>query len=339
MTMGSVFRGLALATLLRPARPVTVDEAMCILENRHLVFLGDSVTRFCFFGLNTWLETGELVEFDDDWGADTDYDDAEEWTDWKRYSGASAKHQTRFSKDLGRGARTSFYFLQAAWCDDDDTGGETSLEDIAGDVVDEADIILYHHGWWELKAEVGGALCGETFTDDCEDDFRDRVEAAADEILTRDDGVVSILRTSTCCGPDDDDVDWRSAIEKQNAVALDVAADRGVPAVDVYGVDIATFDGSHPDVATCHEMNEMLLRRVDDELGAGCVGAGGYGPTYRPSYRPTPQPSYRPTPQPTKTRYAPSYRPTPRPVERRYDPTYAPTYSPTPRPGDYFALE
>ena len=42
---------------------VTHDEAMCILADSHVVFFGDSLTRFCYHGLVAWLKTGARLNF------------------------------------------------------------------------------------------------------------------------------------------------------------------------------------------------------------------------------------------------------------------------------------
>ena len=346
-------RGLAclVALLAEGSRSVTVDEARCILRNKHVTFLGDSVTRYCFFGLNTWLSTGQdREEFDDAWGFgedSTDYDDSDRWTSWQRLAGTTSKHQQYFTKEHG-GTRLSFYFLQDAWFDDGDTDGEKSLADVAARVAEESDAIVYHHTWWPLKTDNGdGDDCGVEFTAACEADFRTRVDTAVEEILLRDDAVVGILRTSTCCGQED--AGWVASIEAQNDIARDVAAARSVAVVDAYplfgeeDLDEVTFDGVHPDVATCRRLDEMLLVEIDRASGTGCLAAD-YEPTYEPT---TPYaPTYAPTYEPTRTTYRPSYGPTYGPTAgsaSRYPPTYGPTprpvvdaaatgYAPTPRP-------
>jgi len=56
---------------------LTVDEARCIIDGKTIAWVGDSIARFCYFGMNYWLEEGELPsdEYSSKWGDnDQDYD-------------------------------------------------------------------------------------------------------------------------------------------------------------------------------------------------------------------------------------------------------------------------
>ena len=37
-------------------------DRQCVLDGKTITFFGDSISRYCYFGFNTFLETGELRE-------------------------------------------------------------------------------------------------------------------------------------------------------------------------------------------------------------------------------------------------------------------------------------
>ncbi|KAH8059385.1 N2-acetyl-L-ornithine:2-oxoglutarate 5-aminotransferase [Aureococcus anophagefferens] len=247
--------------LLAAATGVTHDEARCILKDQRVAFFGDSLSRYCFFGMNVWLETGALraEEFAGKWGVEgEDYDccQGQQWTDDEQDCDAGSGHRMYLYKDFEDiNARTSFYFIASVWFDD--------LADLAGTL--EADTIVYNQGWWQLK-DCRGTYCGDDFDDECERRTRGPGQEKGDSTsLQREDlgqvidhlfsrATTAVYRTTACCGEEDDD--WIDGIEAQNAVAKDVMGAAGVPVADVHGygwddLDAATFDGFHANVATC----------------------------------------------------------------------------------------
>ncbi|KAH8086706.1 N2-acetyl-L-ornithine:2-oxoglutarate 5-aminotransferase [Aureococcus anophagefferens] len=154
--------------LLAAATGVTHDEARCILKDQRVAFFGDSLSRYCFFGMNVWLETGALraEEFAGKWGVEgEDYDccQGQQWTDDEQDCDAGSGHRMYLYKDFDDiNARTSFYFITSVWFDD--------LADLADTL--EADTIVYNQGWWQLK-DCRGTYCGDDFDDECEDTYRE----------------------------------------------------------------------------------------------------------------------------------------------------------------------
>ena len=99
---------------------ITHDEATCILRDTKLAVFGDSLSRFCMFGLNTFLATGALRDhpFDvsggDGEGSD-DYDGRREWNENGIISGKKS-HRMHLWKDFAdHGIRTDYYFIQHAY--------------------------------------------------------------------------------------------------------------------------------------------------------------------------------------------------------------------------------
>ena len=135
-------RATRLALALAIAASVTHDEAMCIIRDQRIAFFGDSLSRYCFFGMNAWLKTGALrdEEFDDKWGDEgLDYDCCEDqqWTSDKQDCNAGSGHRMYLYADFEEvHARTSFYFIASTWFDD--------LADLAEDL--RVDTVVYNMG-------------------------------------------------------------------------------------------------------------------------------------------------------------------------------------------------
>jgi len=287
--------------LLAAATGVTHDEARCILKDQRVAFFGDSLSRYCFFGMNVWLETGALraEEFAGKWGVEGyDYDccQGQQWTDDEQDCDAGSGHRMYLYKDFGDiNARTSFYFIASVWFDD--------LADLAGTL--EADTIVYNQGWWQLK-DCRGTYCGDDFDDECEATYREDLGQVIDHLFSR--ATTAVYRTSACCGEEDDD--WIGGIEAQNAVAKDVMGAAGVPVADVHGfygwddLDAATFDGFHANVATCPLWYDLILERIDAARGTNCIGNSDGWSYYDPTRAPTT--AYAPTPRPTPDPPAPT---------------------------------
>ena len=65
---------------------MTWEEAHCVLDGQKVTFVGDSLSRYCYFGLNTFLATGELrsEDFSSPGGygpGSSDYDSVEFWNE------------------------------------------------------------------------------------------------------------------------------------------------------------------------------------------------------------------------------------------------------------------
>lgn len=302
--------------LASAAADISADEAKCILKDKKITFFGDSISRYCYFGFNSFLDTGKLrkKEFDDAEGfgkGSSDYDTFDFWTKWGRY-GENGKccenHRQHFTKEFSD-FETEYYFIQNAWFDEDETDGAKSLEDLADEI--DSNIIVYNTGWWHLKDRDGlkneeDMYCGDKWDSDCEKDYKKRIGEVIDNLFSKADQ--AIFRSTSCCGEDGDG--WISSIEKQNDVAKSLMEDAGVPFVDVYplygknDLDDVTFDGRHATVKMCHTWNMMILEAIDAAMGTGCTGASAtpeptYAPTYSPTYNPTRLPTRRPTPRPT----------------------------------------
>ena len=329
---------------------MTWEEAQCVVAGRRIAFFGDSLSRFCYFGFNTFLATGEVRdhEFDvseGDGENSNDYDSFDTWNDNGLVSDGK-NHRMHLRKDFAEyGAHTEYYFIQNVWYDDlDDTPLEADVEigdaDNEGFIADivagdetirsisldlDADVVVFNMGWWVLKHKYVDYDCGEKWDSKCADWYEEMMELVVENLLVAD-GRVGVYRTTSCCGEPDDEYDlWIDSIEAMNDVGSRVASAAGASVVDIfplYGLSdlpTATFDMKHANVASCHEWNELILRAVDDAAGTACFPPA---PTPRPSHEPTYAPSYAPT--------APSYAPTAAPTAR--EPTPGPVPAPTPRP-------
>ncbi|KAH8066885.1 N2-acetyl-L-ornithine:2-oxoglutarate 5-aminotransferase [Aureococcus anophagefferens] len=300
--------------LLAAATGVTHDEARCILKDQRVAFFGDSLSRYCFFGMNVWLETGALraEEFAGKWGVEGyDYDCCQEqqWTDDEQDCDAGSGHRMYLYKDFDD--INALLRSASVWFDD--------LADLADTL--EADTIVYNQGWWQLK-DCRGTYCGDDFDDECEATYREDqgrkreiqrrfnvsedLGQVIDHLFSR--ATTAVYRTTACCGEEDDD--WIGGIEAQNAVAKDVMGAAGVPVADVHGfygwddLDAATFDGFHANVATCPLWYDLVLERIDAARGTNCIGNSDGWDYYDPTRAPTT--AYAPTPRPTPDPPAPT---------------------------------
>ncbi|KAH8054047.1 N2-acetyl-L-ornithine:2-oxoglutarate 5-aminotransferase [Aureococcus anophagefferens] len=295
---------------------ITWEEAKCVLRGQKVTFFGDSLTRYCFFGLNNFLATGELRadEFSSkqSMGAGPgsgDYDGIESWNAEGILTDQATQRQhawkTFSDGDFDtRPIETEFYFIQHVWWDDaDDTPqeadtpigskGHTLADQVAGDatLADvaatlEADVVVYNMGWWQLLKSYSAYEYDATLA------------RVVDELLDVD-GRLGIYRTASCCGKEiDGDIGaWVAPIEAQNRVAAALMARRGVPVVDVYplygldALDAHTFDDKHANVATCHAWNELILREIDARRNTSCVSGvfTAPGTTRRPRLRRAPR--------------------------------------------------
>lgn len=357
MTLPRLFLCVFILGPGRAAAQVTWDEARCVLENKRIAFFGDSISRFCYFGLNYWLETGELQpeECESSSGCfDEDFDTRGSWTSSGPISGSS-KHRQYFSKDFSNDGQTEFYFIQGVWYD--------QLKDLvdSGDV-DSAEVVVFNMGWWQLKDEdYNPGYCGEDWTNDCDDQYRNDLEDLQSSLFERSSNAINVWRTTTCCGEgldsnNEQDDSWVESIEKQNEAAEDVLGSSvgyadGFSIASWNNIVDKTFDDPprHLNREACLELNMRVMAAIDEQQGNACTGGGGnndeggdedededdtpvvtprpsYQPTYAPTRKPTPRPQHSPTRNPTREpTYAPSRRPT-------REPTPRPTREPTPRP-------
>jgi len=267
-----------LASVASAADKVSWDEAKCVMEGKSIAFMGDSVSRDCYYVFNKFVDTGKTYKVDGNYekmGEKGDYDEDSVWTDWKRFSGVKESHRVYFKKDFDDiDATSEFWFLQKAWFDDDDTKKE-NVADIAGDVA-KADIAVINSGWWDLKEDDDAdRYCGDDFgKDDCEKDYKASLEKLVENILSKVD--VPLFREISCCG--EDDKGWIDAIEDANDVIHDVMGDAGVGVVEVYDnygykdLDDHTTDGKHADPDECLRWFDEVFRMADAKQGTGCFG-------------------------------------------------------------------
>ena len=272
---------LCVAAVASAADEVSWEEAKCVMQGKSIAFMGDSISRNCFYVFNKFVDTGEMYDIDDDYekmGEDGDYDDDSEWTDWERFSFVKESHRCYFKKDFDAiDATSEFWFLQKAWSDRSDTDGEQSVADIAGDVA-KADIAVINSGWWDLKEDDDAdRYCGDDFgKDDCEKDYKASLEKLVDNILSKVD--VPLFRETSCCGEDDGEK-WIDAIEDANDAAKEVMGAAGVGVVEIYDnydskdIDDHTTDGRHPDPDACRRWFDEILPMIDAKQGSGCFGA------------------------------------------------------------------
>lgn len=274
--MVRVLVALSLARSLAQAA-VEWDEAKCVLLNKRIAFLGDGITRNCFYVFNHFMESGgepyDLVDgaWTDKGEGSADYDEVALWTDWKRFDFVSERHQVHLKKTLGAlDASSEFWFIQNAWSGPEATGGDASLLDIAAAVAAN-DVVIANSGWWDLKREAA-RYCGEDFSKDgCDDDYKAALGELARQILSKVD--VGLFQTSSCCGEDGDS--WVASIDAMNEVMRAVAQDRGIGVVETsdlytYATAEAFTLSDVPNPATCLAHVESQLRLIDSEQGSGC---------------------------------------------------------------------
>ena len=271
---------LCVAAVAAAVDEVSWDEAKCVMQGKSIAFMGDSISRNCYYVFNKFLDTGEKYDIDDDYekmGEDGDHDDDSEWTDWERFSFVKESHRCYFKKDFDAiDATSEFWFLQKAWSDRSDTDGEQSVADIAGDVA-KADIAVINSGWWDLKEDDDAdRYCGDDFgKDDCEKDYKASLQKLVDNILSKVD--VPLFRETSCCGESDGEK-WIDAIEDANDAAKEVMGAAGVGVVEIYDnydskdIDDHTTDGKHPDPDACRRWFDEILPMIDAKQGTGCFG-------------------------------------------------------------------
>ncbi|KAJ1455689.1 hypothetical protein M885DRAFT_564922 [Pelagophyceae sp. CCMP2097] len=291
----SVLARLAVVCLARAgAAGVTWDEAKCILAGRRAVWVGDSISRFCFYAMNHFLDTGfERPRFtdpgDDVWGEGNgshDYDggEGEPWTEFYRFS-QNPTHRQHFFKDFDFGGRTEFNFMQNVWTDSGQTGGFVAATDLQLHL---ADVVVYNGGWWFLVDDddymgTGEPMhCGEVFDDRCAEEYSRMVTATVEQIfveaLLSSKPKALIWRTSTCCSKSDSaaaSADWVPPLEAENTVVRKVLAKHGLadhlvdvfPLYDEMTVNDVTFDGKHPQPADA-KADARADAKADDRADA-----------------------------------------------------------------------
>ncbi|KAJ8600250.1 hypothetical protein CTAYLR_001999 [Chrysophaeum taylorii] len=292
----------ALVVACSASTEVTLSQAQCILSGKKIVFFGDSISRYCYFGLNHFLSTGSVKssEYDSKWGSgdnSNDYDccEGETWTDYAPLSDDETARQI-FYKEFDD-FETRFYFIQYVWSSDDDTDGETSMEDLASGDVEDFDILVFNQGYWQLKEnDDTDQYCGEDWTSECEEDYEEDFDEVVDQLA---DGKTFVYRTTTCCGEADDGL-WIDSIDEQNDLATSLASDAGAGIVDANAlydeddIDDFTFDDTHPNVDTCYVINSLILTEIDSlqapvaesdssSDSSSSSSSGGYSPTYQPT--------------------------------------------------------
>ena len=198
---------------------MTWEQAQCAIADKRVAFFGDSLSRYCYFGFNTFMATGEVRDHEfkgsmGDGENSDDYDTLDYWNDNGVVSDSSG-HRMHLTKDFGAiGARTEYYFIQNVWYDDvDDTTLEESVEigngaDNEGtiaEIVDgdetlrsvsaalDADVVVFNMGWWVLKAKYVDFYCGVDWDDACADWYRHMMELVVDNLLAVD-GRVGVFR-------------------------------------------------------------------------------------------------------------------------------------------------
>lgn len=312
----------AVAVFFAASRVVALpdhSEAECIMNGKTVAFFGDSITRYCFFGFNYWLDTGNIPpdEYDSDTGNyDEDYDDGlvdNTWTEWHLDAFSNRRHRQWFAKNFPNlnNAYTEFRFIQDAYYDNSVTGSDVSIKDVA-DIVKDYDYIIYNTGLWNLKEknDLIDDYCGGEWTSDCSDYWASMLNSLESEMWSS--GATVVWRSTTCCGEEDGNL---PSIEAGNDEAKDLVEGFGHSYVEVYDLwdednqEDFLFDSTHPNVDTCNLINRMVLQAIDDANGGLCTG-NTLPPTYDPTAGPTPRPTF-----------APTYAPTPKPVS-----------SPTPPP-------
>ena len=203
---------------------MTWEEAQCVVAGRRIAFFGDSLSRFCYFGFNTFLATGEVRdhEFDvseGDGENSNDYDSFDTWNDNGLVSDGK-NHRMHLRKDFAAyGAHTEYYFIQNVWYDDlDDTPLEADVEigdaDNEGFIADivagdetirsisldlDADVVVFNMGWWVLKHKYVDYDCGEKWDSKCADWYEEMMDLVVENLLVAD-GRVGVYRTTSCCG-------------------------------------------------------------------------------------------------------------------------------------------
>ena len=203
---------------------MTWEEAQCVVAGRRIAFFGDSLSRFCYFGFNTFLATGEVRdhEFDvseGDGENSNDYDSFDTWNDNGLVSDGK-NHRMHLRKDFAEyGAHTEYYFIQNVWYDDlDDTPLEADVEigdaDNEGFIADivagdetirsialdlDADVVVFNMGWWVLKHKYVDYDCGEKWDSKCADWYEEMMDLVVENLLVAD-GRVGVYRTTSCCG-------------------------------------------------------------------------------------------------------------------------------------------
>ncbi|KAH8067383.1 hypothetical protein JL720_12422 [Aureococcus anophagefferens] len=219
---------------------VSWEEAKCVMEGKSIAFMGDSISRNCFYVFNKFLDTGEI-----------------EWTDWERFSFVKESHRCYFKKEFDDiDATSEFWFLQKAWSDRATRTASNPSRTSPGGAA-KADIAVINSGWWDLKEDDDAdRYCGDDFgKDDCEKDYKASLEKL------------------------DDGEKWIDAIEDANDAAKEVMGAAGVGVVEIYDnydskdIDDHTTDGKHPDPDACRRWFDEILPMIDAKQGSGCFGA------------------------------------------------------------------
>ncbi|KAH8069512.1 N2-acetyl-L-ornithine:2-oxoglutarate 5-aminotransferase [Aureococcus anophagefferens] len=344
---------------------MTWEEAQCVVAGRRIAFFGDSLSRFCYFGFNTFLATGEVRdhEFDvseGDGENSNDYDSFDTWNDNGLVSDGK-NHRMHLRKDFAEyGAHTEYYFIQNVWYDDlDDTPLEADVEigdaDNEGFIADivagdetirsisldlDADVVVFNMGWWVLKHKYVDYDCGEKWDSKCADWYEEMMDLVVENLLVAD-GRVGVYRTTSCCGEKlgrkhkystrlqcekpDDEYD----LWIDSIEAMNDVGSRVASAAGASVVDIFPLYGLSDLPSATFDMKHANVASCHEwnELILRAVDDAAGTACFPPA--PTPRPSREPTYAPSYAPTAPSYAPTAAPTAQ---PTPAPSPAPTPRP-------
>ena len=58
---------LCVAAVAAAVDEVSWDEAKCVMKGKSIAFMGDSISRNCFYVFNKFVDTGEMYDIDDDY--------------------------------------------------------------------------------------------------------------------------------------------------------------------------------------------------------------------------------------------------------------------------------
>jgi len=259
----------ALAYGYDPIETVSRDQALCILQNKKIGIMGDSISRYFTFTFNYFLRTGEIPpDFDItlsdvSWGyvngnenngwngvaAGVDYYDfGDLWNDEDSdFRSTRTQHRQRFETAHDSDISTTFWFIQDTWY--------PVLEDLIDSTINnDYDILIVNSGWWELTdsdtldpdlTAVDCSLDGMYKNEDClsgyESDLRNFINALLPTFSL--DNKAIVWRNSNCCGDsftqsEINDGDMRKgalAAHALNVITNDVMAELGIQTFDPSG--------------------------------------------------------------------------------------------------------
>jgi len=270
------------------------SEALSALANRHIVFIGDSITRNQFYHLCYWLDTGErradlsgpYVNI-----GGREVDSVEVWDPARVSSVQAAMVGTTHDLQMNKFIKASnitlqFVFIKEAWTNAIADKVDSLVEDAHG-----PDALVFNSGVWDVKSIGAAAIntacnpmasSSQSINAYCEYNYAQAIINIMSALSRMDrNGKAGLWKTTTCCGQPHS---RQPAVNEINNYANAAAVEKDVTIYNVYpyvntlNIYEATTDGSHMTSQVYSLFNDHLITLLEQRFKTmtGVPGNGTY---------------------------------------------------------------